>query len=621
MDLQIFRKFIAFVVFCTVTLYPTLSLGGGTYIEDGGKVLDDVLRQDNLDLLSPEDTLFEEDFLDLDESDSDADFESTDSLESDKTDTEDYTQEDNTEALLQSRVLVKGYRFIHSDFMVSQQAKERLMVSQDDLQALLADTIGKEWSIKELESHVNRVNAYYREKGITLPHAYLPPQNISDNIITVVINEMQRGDMIMKNPGNRIRNGRIEQIFRASGAAYGTVLEEAKLERALLLLNDWPGINAQGTLAPAPAINQATLNVDIEETSKFGEVDLKLNNSGFRYNGSTQFNIGARALSPFGYGEVLEGQVIGSHTLDLQIYRMAASIPVGSAIRHGLRVGASGVILRSELCCEFEPLDISNKLEEGSLDIFYPLVRRARKNLNMRVQFSIQQTKTRSRDTKITDRKTYFNTISLFGNIRDNWGNGGYTPISLSTTNGTVSIPDRTLRANDRNEADITGYFGLVNGSIARLQVLDKKKKLWLLVALEGQYGFGNLPNSARPSLGGVTRVRGYPTGEGLANDMARVAVEIRYYLYRSFRMGPFYDHACARSYQKKWPTRPLNNTFCLQSVGFSAVWNAPHDFIVEATWGHAIGNFKGRDGVTRYADGRNNDHRVWLQLSKTFSI
>ena len=127
---------------------------------------------------------------------------------------------------LQPSVMVSEYRF-------SGQSP----VPEAELAGLIAGSIGKPATLKDLEREAEAITCYLRAKGYFVASAYIPAQDFSGGKITIVI-EPGRYDKIIINNQTTIRD---EAIRRELGqVASGAVVEKTALERAVWLIGEPP---------------------------------------------------------------------------------------------------------------------------------------------------------------------------------------------------------------------------------------------------------------------------------------------------------------------------------------------------------------------------------------------
>src|SRR3990170_2881426 len=160
-----------------------------------------------------------------------------------------------------------------------------------ELEALLADLIGGEHSLAELVDGAARITAYYRERGYVVVRAYLPPQEIRDGAVLINVLEGRLGEQ-------RIHNQSRLSDQRASGylsdIKSGDVLQAAPVDRAILLLNDTPGVGmVRATLQPGASVGTADMLVELDPSVPYA-ANIELDNGGNYYTG--EYRIGAELL-------------------------------------------------------------------------------------------------------------------------------------------------------------------------------------------------------------------------------------------------------------------------------------------------------------------------------------
>ena len=133
-------------------------------------------------------------------------------------------------------LLVKGFSFTGNT-----------VISQAELEAVTQPSVGRSLTLTGLEEVAADVAALYKQKGYTLATAYVPQQQIRFGVVTIAILE-----------------GRVEEIFVTGNQHYSTefirgsfakamedkVVRNVALERALLLLNEYPNLKVSALLEP-----------------------------------------------------------------------------------------------------------------------------------------------------------------------------------------------------------------------------------------------------------------------------------------------------------------------------------------------------------------------------------
>lgn len=125
------------------------------------------------------------------------------------------------------------------------------LATEAELQALVAPALGKSLGFSELQALADKVTSYLKDKGWFLARAYLPQQDVSSGVIEIAI----INGTLDRQPGITIKQpARIKaQVLRdliESQVKPGQPLHTADIERAVLLMNDLPGVAVKATVEP-----------------------------------------------------------------------------------------------------------------------------------------------------------------------------------------------------------------------------------------------------------------------------------------------------------------------------------------------------------------------------------
>ena len=158
------------------------------------------------------------------------------------------------------------------------------LVSFEQLRATLNAFVGRDLGFEGLQSAADAVTAAYREAG-WIVRTYLPEQDISEGTITLHVLEARFG-------GVRFEGESSVRLMRSEVLAYvqrqqatGMPLAANALDRALLLLDDLPGVSVAGTLLSGRAEGDIDLSMQTTD-APFVYGDIGLDNTGARSTGS-----------------------------------------------------------------------------------------------------------------------------------------------------------------------------------------------------------------------------------------------------------------------------------------------------------------------------------------------
>lgn len=429
-----------------------------------------------------------------------------------------------------------------------------------ELEALVADLIGGEHTLAELYQGAARITAYYRERGYVIARAYLPAQEIQDGVVVIDVVEGCIGEQQITNQ-SRLSDERANGYLRKIKS--GEVLQAAPVERALLLLNDTPGVGGtRATLQPGASVGTSDLVVEIDPSAPYF-ARVEADNFGNRYTGENRVD-GALALnSPLKMGDQFTVRALASDQ-DQTYARIAYQIPAGSS---GLRLGAAYFDTRYRLGKEFAPLQAHGTATGTSLFAVYPFIRSQASNLSGTLTWEDKKLDDFT-DAPVTAVAQHIRlaSLGLAGNYQDLLGGGGVTSFDLSLVAGHLGM-DTESQAADELSARRNGGFTRLAYNVARLQRLTDRDAL--SVSLSGQWAGKNLNSSEKFFLGGAYGVRAYPQGEAEGDEGWLTTLELRHRFLPDLQGVVFYDAGSVRINHN--PFLAGENTRTISGAGLGA--------------------------------------------------
>ncbi|HWK51886.1 MAG TPA: POTRA domain-containing protein, partial [Steroidobacter sp.] len=216
---------------------------------------------------------------------------------------------------------------------------EERIATRDELHKVVADAVGQSLGFDELQSLTDRVSTYLRGKGYPLVGAYLPAQDVTNGRIEIAIVEGRiqqgaNGVVIRPDSSVRMSQSRLRAIAEQA-VEPGQPVRQRDLERAVLLINDLPGIAARGALERGDAAGTSRLALTVAEDRMLAG-GTSIDTYGNRYNGSERINARVGLNDPLRIGDqaglsLTKSEGLGSVSADY-------SLPVGSS---GLRMGVA----------------------------------------------------------------------------------------------------------------------------------------------------------------------------------------------------------------------------------------------------------------------------------------
>jgi hemolysin activation/secretion protein len=456
-----------------------------------------------------------------------------------------------------------------SAFAVDDDAPASLRAA---LPALTAAQVGPGRLWSDLMAAVDAVTQHLqRREGLYLAQAYLPEQSADDGLVRigVLLGRLERVEVVEATPV-RMPRQRIDEALAV--LRRGEPLYTADVERALLLLNELPGLQARFDFAPGANTGTTRLTVTLAPTTPWrvrGDVD----NHGPRTLG--RLRAGATLLldSPLGFGETFALNGLGSQGGALRFVAAGASLPLSAATRLSLQ----GTALRYQVDEDAVPLGLQGRASTLSAALSHALVRSRGANLTLRASLE------RQRDTDeqtLQSRRTVKRSDALALGAAGDW-RGGAT--GATTLGGDLAFSGGHLRylEGERPAEDDAGWRRL-NATASLRQGLWRQ---WEFAAsTRAQWGFSNLDSTQQFRLGGPDGVRAFAPGEASGDSGVVASAELRHtrpltVAGRSSELGAavFVDTGHVRP--RHDPSRSSGGdtrSFSLSAAGLAVSWTDP---------------------------------------------
>lgn len=478
--------------------------------------------------------------------------------------------------------------------------------STDALVAISGFTPSVEYTLPELQAMAVRITEHYRANGYFVARAYLPAQDVSDNIVTVAVSEGRYGEVTLHNQTNLA-----DDLARGllDGLQSGNAITLDPLEGRLLLLSDIPGVNVSSTLVPGRVPGSSDLIVDITPGKRVTG-SVYADNAGNPYTGEYRLGATVNLNNPLGRGDVASLNFLTSGS-GLQYGRASYQMQFGRAT-----AGIAYSRLEYELGQQFEVLGANGTADVVSLFGSYPLIRSRDTNLS----FGLAAENRTFQDTidvipSVTDRKARVLTPSLYGSHHDGFGGGGYSTFILSYSSGSLDIQTPEALAADAASARTDGSYGKLWFNATRQQRVTDR--LSLHGSFTAQHAAGNLDPSEKLVLGGMDGVRAYPQGEAFGDQGYLAHLEAHLLLAGLSERVPGQVHVlgfvdAGHITIDKDPWFAGDNSRTLSSAGIGATWGEPGNFAIRTYYAVKLGS---EDAISA----PDESGRFWIQAIKYF--
>jgi hemolysin activation/secretion protein len=435
---------------------------------------------------------------------------------------------------LEGELVPKGFE--NKDVLITVKSiriEGTTIFSVSELDPLVADLIGPQHSLAQINAGVARITAYYRTRGYVVSRAYLPEQDIRNGVVVIRVLEGVLDKQQVKNLSllsDDLANDYLQ------GIKSGSVLRAQLVDRALLLLGDTPGVGgARAGLQPGSSVGTTDLLVEIDPSKPY-TANLDVDNYGNYYMGEYRIG-GALALnSPLNIGDQFSVRGITSGS-NMSYARVSYQFPVG---HDGFRLGLAYADTRYSLGKTYAGVGKHGLATSSSAFATYPFIRSQSTNLSGTLTWETKKLvdQTDLTSTLVNKQVRLFN-LGLSGNHQDNLFGMGVTSLDASLVSGRLDMDAVSLQT-DIATAKTNGAYSKALYNLNRLQRVTSQDTLSF--NLSGQQASKNLDSSELFSLGGANGVRAYPQGEGIGDQGWLTNFEIRHTLLNQLQGLAFYD-------------------------------------------------------------------------------
>lgn len=206
------------------------------------------------------------------------------------------------------------------------------LLPESERRSLIADSIGKDLDFFGLTALTGRVTAALKKRGWLLARAYMPPQDLTsgDLTISLVSGHLDSQDQPYRVEAEgksslRISKKRLEYMARAQ-VKPGQPVSDSDLTRALLLMNDLPGLSVRAALEPGQEAGSTRIAL-LTKQGRLLRPGMAINNFGGESTGVRQVSANLGIDDPFGWGDRITAGYVKTRGMTLQ--SLSYQLPVG----------------------------------------------------------------------------------------------------------------------------------------------------------------------------------------------------------------------------------------------------------------------------------------------------
>ncbi|GMT43471.1 MAG: heme utilization protein [bacterium] len=475
------------------------------------------------------------------------------------------------------------------------------VLSSKEIKAVVSPYEGKSLTFSQMRNIASLITKRYHDKGYTLSKAYLPRQKMAGHILKIAVLEARAGKLTITGKHHYYSDKFIRKYFEP--LLNDKAFNQHDLERAVLLLNDYPKLKVKVNLKKGAAPDTTDLVVAANNSIPVSAI-LDYNNFGSKYTSKNRFgatfNIGSLAVP----GSMLSMRAIVGNKYDsMHFGRISYSVPLGvRGFRTGAYYGTGNYAVGKDL----EVLNIKGTSVNYGIYASYPFIKEVTRSLTGKVGFDVINTKNTMLGQMTSKDK--IRTLSLGADYEL------LTAYSRNFLNFTVTQGLGNVLGGMDNNDPYASRVGADNDftkfgfSLMRLQKISTP--VFLLLKVSGQYSPSNLISYEQFYIGGADSVRGFAQSEYGGDSGYAATAELRIAPLadkKLLQLALFIDNGGIHVNNAVVGQKSSRS---LTGIGTGVRLSLPYDFNIRADVGFPISPSKNADG---------HNMAFYLQATKTF--
>lgn len=479
------------------------------------------------------------------------------------------------------------------------------------IEGVLRPWLNRTLGFRDLQAVGAAIEGWMKSRG-RLVQAVLPPQQITDGVVSFQLLEARLGAVIVDTPGTAPRfDADRAKAYVLRSNQIGQALDLGALSRSLALLGELPGVTVAGSLEAGQSDGQTNVRLSVQEqVSHAWRVDV--NNHGSRTTGVGQVQVQGSWLNPSGVGDQISlASVSAAGSNFVQASYQYPLLP------NGLRLSANASALRYRNIGEFEPNGSSGDAQVLGLGLSYPALRSPQANANLTLSMDDKSYLNRNLATQTVASSYRIRnySVGLSGNRYDGLAGGAVTSAQISWVLGEL-----LLRGESPPNFGLytPAHFSKLTFGLQRNQTLADSG---LQLSLSGQYASANLNSAEQFYLGGPYGVRAYPVAQGGGSQGLLAQVEWQRQAQEGWQQVLFLDAGRIEQFKNPYPgwqgNTQANNAYELYGAGAGLRKAAgPWSLSATAAWRIGSNPLYSQSGQAVDVDRTRRNPRLWLLAS-----
>jgi hemolysin activation/secretion protein len=402
----------------------------------------------------------------------------------------------------------------------SMGARDGAQLTEHDaaqLSALIAGQKGRRGaSLVELEQVAGRLTQFYRAHGLPLATAYLPSQEVGGAGVYFEVLPGTLAD-VRVNGQSRVAAKLLTSAFSDQ---QGQPVERERVESAMYLINDLPGLDAQASFVAGEDVGSSDLNL-VARNERSWDAQVRIDNEGDDHTGEERLIVDGSWFDPTGHGDALSAGVLATRNPENSYYGYLGY----EAPLNGLRTRMHARISRDEFDYSNGQTELDGTADTAQIGATRILSRGRTRSVALDAGVSYQKLQLDGDGTSaalgtLNDQTLWFGSI---GASTDRVYDG--PRIAL---NGRIGV-DGGAFDSGRQPGQSSPFYRLrVDGSAWELIPLPGfAAPQTLRLVFAGQVASTAMPGTLQMGLGGVGRVSAYDRSTASVDDGIFLGLEL----------------------------------------------------------------------------------------------
>lgn len=388
----------------------------------------------------------------------------------------------------------------------------------EDFRDIIAKYENKDLSINDLNILGREIQREYLKRGV-IAVCFPPPQDVKNETVTLRVVEARMGDLEILDHSFFDK----EILRNYWSLKKGEILRYDKMSRSLQLMNKNPDRDVNATLHAGK--EPGTTDVLLKTKTHFPiHLTGSLDNEGSPTTGRVRKGVGIKDNNfLFVDDSFLFGYIYGDFFMSHYAFHRVPITNFGTSVMYGYSFS------KAASKKDYEPLGLSSRSENYSVFVYQDIFRKADylgelfAGLDAKDKTVKQTTGTINRDR--------LRILRLGANLIFK-GPGNITYVSPQFSQGINGLGARRKNPlSSRTDTNTGGNNGIENTfSIFNLSVTHKRAlplDLQMSLKFKGQVSSEKLPSQEEFYVGGINSVRGYPSGDFLADNAFQTNAEL----------------------------------------------------------------------------------------------